>query len=151
MNPEELGGGHDTAGAPDTTGAGQAVEALLEERYANEEWIYRARAPKKRMGFAEGTTPGGLIQVHLSLSGGVIETVLITGDYFSRTCDVAKLESILKYCRAGREGLQRQLEEVRAADFIHRVDLPVMIELILKAVADAREASRRRESAILAS
>lgn len=31
MNPEELGGGHETAGAPDTTGAGQAVEALLEE------------------------------------------------------------------------------------------------------------------------
>lgn len=109
------------------------IEQLLREKYENEEWIYGIRNPKGRMAFAERTTPGGLIQVHLSLSGGAIDTILITGDYFSRTRDVAKLESMLKYVRADRNRLEEKIREIKASDFIHRVDLPVMLDLIEEA------------------
>ncbi len=125
----------------------QQVAALLEKKYENEEWIYGIRAPKRRMTFAERCTPGGLIQAHLSLSGRVIEMVLITGDYFSRTRDVAKLESVLKYCRADREGLEQRLDEAQASSFIHRVDLPVIVDLILEAVSNAREAVKESQVA----
>jgi len=113
------------------------VRTLLNEKYENEEWIYGIRAPKRRMAYAERHTRGGLLQAHLSLSGGAIEMVLITGDYFSRTRDVAKLESALKYCRADRVGLEQRLDEAQASSFIHRVDLPVMVDLILEAAANA--------------
>jgi lipoate-protein ligase A len=109
------------------------VQTLLAERYENDEWIYSSRAPKRRNAFAERKTPGGLIQAHLCLSGGVIEMVLFTGDYFSRTRDIARRESMLKYCRADREGLERRFAEARAEAFIHRVDLPLLIDLIEEA------------------
>lgn len=109
------------------------VQTLLQEKYENDDWIYSVRAPKRRMAYAERRTPGGLIQVHLSLLGGVIESVLITGDYFSRTRDVAKLESMLKYARIDPEGLEKRLQEAEAERFIHRVDLPLIVDLILEA------------------
>jgi len=117
--------------------AGQ-VEELLRERYGNDEWIYGQRAPKGRMAFAERTTPGGLIQVHLSLTGGAIDTLLVTGDYFSKTRDIAKLESMLKYVRADRERLEQKIKEINALEFIHRVDLPVILDLIEEAVEKSR-------------
>lgn len=110
------------------------VQTLLTERYENDEWIYGARSPERRNAFAERKTPGGLIQAHLGLSGGVIEMVLFTGDYFSRTRDIARLESLLKYCRADREGLEKRLVEAHAENFIHRLDLPLLVDLIEEAV-----------------
>jgi lipoate-protein ligase A len=109
------------------------IRDLLREKYENEEWIYGIRTPKGRMAFAERTTPGGLIQVHLGLSGGAIDTILITGDYFSRTRDIAKLESMLKYVRADRKRLEEKIREIKASEFIHRVDLPVILDLIEEA------------------
>lgn len=111
----------------------ERVKELRRERYENDEWIYRARAPKRRMAFAERKTAGGLIQVHLCASGGVIECVLVTGDYFSRTRDIARLESLLKWAALDRDSLERRLAESGADLFIHQVDLPVILDLIQEA------------------
>jgi lipoate---protein ligase len=115
------------------------IEKLLCEKYENEEWTYSTRSLKGRMAFAEMTTPGGLLQAHLSLSGGVIDILIITGDYFSRTRDIARLESSLKYCRADRQGLEKRLQETGAQSFIHQVDLPRIVDLIEKAVHDSKK------------
>jgi len=40
---------------------------------------------------------------------------------------------MLKYCRADREGLEKRFEEAHAEEFIHRVDLPLLIDLIEEA------------------
>ena len=110
------------------------VQELCREKYDNDDWIYRVRTPKRRMCYAEKKTEGGLIQVHLALSGSAIECILITGDYFSRTRDVSKLESLLKWTPAKKSVIQEKLSESRADTFIHKVDLPVILELIEEAV-----------------
>ncbi len=111
------------------------VRDLLREKYENEKWIFGMRAPKRRMSYAEKKTEGGLIQLHLCLSGGAIECVLITGDYFSRTRDIAKLESLLKWTPAKKSVIQEKLSQSRTDTFIHKVDLPVILELIDQAMS----------------
>ena len=119
-------------------GEEEIVSRLSRERYENDEWIYGMRTPKRRMGFAEAKTPAGLIQVHLALSGGAIETLMITGDYFSRTRDIVKLESILKWTSFRREAVLQRLEESGADRFIHRLDLPPLLELIKQAANERK-------------
>jgi len=111
----------------------ERVRELRLEKYDNDEWIYGVRAPRRHMTSAEEKTPGGLIQVHLCLSGGVIESILITGDYFSRTRDIARLESILKWTSINPDAISKTLTEHNATDFIHRVDLPIITALISRA------------------
>jgi len=110
------------------------VKELMREQYDNDDWIYGMRTPKRRMCYAEKKTEGGLIQVHLALSGGAIECVLITGDYFSRTRDIAKLESLLKWSPAKRSVIRERLNASCAENLIHKVDLPVILELIDQAI-----------------
>jgi len=110
------------------------VRDLIREKYDNDDWIYGMRTPKRRMCYAEKKTEGGLIQIHLVLSGGAIECVLITGDYFSRTRDIAKLESLLKWTPAKRSVIQERLNESCAENFIHKVDFPVILNLIDQAI-----------------
>lgn len=109
------------------------VQELCREKYENDEWIYSVRTPKRCTAFAEKKTPGGLIQVHLALSGGAIESIMITGDYFSRTRDIVKLESLLKWTPAKRSIIKEKMNEFHAKDFIHKVDLPEILELIEEA------------------
>ena len=110
---------------------------LRRERYDNDEWIYRTRAPKRRMASAERKTPGGLLQVHLCAAGGAIECILVTGDYFSRTRDIARLESLLKWTSLDRASLEGRLAESGDDRFIHQVDLPVILDLIQDAAKNA--------------
>jgi lipoate-protein ligase A len=109
------------------------VQELCREKYENDDWIYGVRTPKRRTAFAEKKTPGGLIQVHLALSGGAIESIMITGDYFSRTRDIAKFESLLKWTPAKRSIILEKLDQSGAEHFIHKVDLPEILELIQEA------------------
>lgn len=114
------------------------VQELCREKYENDDWIYGIRAPKRRTAFAEKKTPGGLIQVHLALSGGAIESIMITGDYFSRTRDIVKLESLLKWTPAKRSLIQERLRISCVEDFIHKIDLPEILELIEEASSQSR-------------
>ncbi len=113
----------------------ERVAELKRLKYENEEWIYHVRAPRRRTGFAQRKTPGGLIQAHLALSGGVIETIVITGDYFSRGRDVAQIESVLRWTSPRREALEQAVAGIPATDLIHLVDLPVILDLIVEAAA----------------
>jgi lipoate-protein ligase A len=121
---------------PQTEMAAREIERVRElrlEKYDNDEWIYGVRAPRRRMASAEERTPGGLIQVHLCLSGGVIESILITGDYFSRTREIARLESLLKWTSINPDVILKKLIYYNATEFIHRVDLPIITALIARA------------------
>jgi lipoate---protein ligase len=115
------------------------VNELKKLRYENDEWIYGIRTPKRRMSSVERKTAGGLLQLHLCLSGSAIESVIITGDYFSRTRDIAKLESLLKWTSFKREAIESKLKSSKATEFIHRVDLPLILDLIEEAVAKKEE------------
>jgi len=113
-----------------TTEEEARVSDLCREKYENDEWIYGVRTPKRTTSVSEKKTPGGLLRVHLALSGGAIESIMITGDYFSRTRDIVKLESILKWTPAKKAAITKKLSESGADRFIHKVDIPVILDLI---------------------
>jgi len=109
------------------------IERLKKEKYQNEEWIFKTRAPKKRHITLSKRTSGGLLQVHIAFSGNLIESILITGDYFSRTRDVCRLESILKWTMATESSIKKALELIPENELIYRVQSEELLNLILDA------------------
>ena len=78
-------------------------------------------------------TKGGLLEIYLSLSGGSIEKVVITGDFFSTSEDVHRLENALKWTSARKESIEQNLASIWRKDMIYGLDLPTLTEAILKA------------------
>ncbi len=109
------------------------VEELMASRYGDEEWIFSHRHPRSRMATAFKKTPGGLLQIYLSLSGKAIENLIVTGDYFSTSQDVNRIESALKWTIAEEKEIENNLKQVWREDIIYGVDIPSLTEAILKA------------------
>ncbi len=111
----------------------KAIERLMAERYTRKEWIFSNRHPRARMGVGRLKTRGGLLEIYLALSGASIESVLITGDFFSTTADVHKLENALKWTSANSESIERNLAEVWKENMIYGVDIAMLTEAVLLA------------------
>jgi lipoate-protein ligase A len=109
------------------------MNRYIEERYTNEEWIFSHKHPRSRMGIGQLKSKGGLLEVYLALAGGSIESVLITGDFFSTTEDIHRLENALKWSSARKESIEENLSSVWHKDMIYGVDVPTLTEAILKA------------------
>ena len=109
------------------------IKKLIEERYTRPDWIFPHKHPRARMGLGQLKTRGGLLEVYLSLSGGSIENVVLTGDFFSTTDDVNRLESTLKWTSARAESIEENLARVWRHDMIFGLDVPTLTRAILKA------------------
>jgi lipoate-protein ligase A len=109
------------------------VQRLVNEKYTRDSWIYLTRLPRKRHYYAERLTPGGLLQVHLSVAGGTIENILITGNYFSRSRDLCRLESVLKWSPLERSVLTRTIRDHGLDETIYRIKLDTLVDAILSA------------------
>ena len=110
-----------------------SIRRYIEERYTAKEWIFSHKHPRSRMGIGQLMTRGGLLEVYLSLSGGSIENVLITGDFFSTTEDLHRLENALKWTSARPERIERNLASVWREDMIYGLDVPSLVQAILMA------------------
>lgn len=106
---------------------------FINNRYTNKDWIFSRKHPRSRMGTGEFKTPGGLLEIHLSLAGSTIEHIVITGDFFSTTKDINLLESALKWTSAKREKIEEHLSEVWKEDMIYGVNVSKLTEAIVKA------------------
>ncbi len=109
------------------------IRDFTENRYRNEEWIFSHKHPRARMGVGRLKSKAGLLEIYLSLSGASIESVLITGDFFSTAEDVHRLENALKWTSARRENVERNLASVWHEDMIFGLDVPTLTEAIMKA------------------
>jgi lipoate-protein ligase A len=109
------------------------IHDLMEERYTNREWIFSHKHPRARMGVGHLKTRGGLLEVYLSLSGGSIENVTITGDFFSTSEDISRLETVLKWTSAREENIRQNLSQVWRDDMIYGLDVPTLTRAIIKA------------------
>jgi len=109
------------------------VRRLIQERYTREEWIFSHRHPRARMGVGQLKTRAGLLEIYLSLSGGSIEHVLITGDFFSTGEDLHRIENALKWTTARRENIEANIASVWHDDMIYGLDIPTLTEAILLA------------------
>ena len=90
------------------------IERYIRERYTQENWIFSHKHPRARMGVGRLKTRGGLLEIYLSLSGGSIENVVITGDFFSTSEDIHRLENVLKWTSAREEKIRESLAKVGA-------------------------------------
>ncbi len=109
------------------------ISRYVEERYKNREWIFSHRHPRARMGIGRLKTKGGLLEIYLSLSGASIENVLITGDFFSSTEDLHRLENALKWTSVRKESIEEKLSSVWREDMIYGLDVPTLTRAILLA------------------
>lgn len=111
----------------------ESVRRFTEERYTNKTWIFSHKHPRSRMGLGQLKTRGGLLEVFLALSGASIESVVITGDFFSTSEDVQRIENALKWTSARKESILENLASVWREDMIFGVDMPTLTNAILLA------------------
>ncbi|EKO37404.1 MAG: lipoyltransferase and lipoate-protein ligase [Solidesulfovibrio magneticus str. Maddingley MBC34] len=114
----------DLALAPDEA-AGAA--ALAERRYRTYQWNFGA---SPAYGFSRTRrTPGGLIEAHLDVKGGVILAARLLGDYFGRR-DVAELEAALTGCRHDRDALAERLGGMELEEYLLSVGVEELVECL---------------------
>jgi lipoate-protein ligase A len=111
----------------------ETIAGLVRDRYTVPDWIFSHKHPRSRMGVGRLKTRGGLVEVYLSLSGGSIENVTITGDFFSTSRDINHLENALKWTSAREENIRCHLAEVWREGMIHGLDAETLTAAILKA------------------
>ena len=85
------------------------------------------------MGVGRLKTGGGLVEIYLSLSGGSIENVIITGDFFSSGKDIHRIERALKWTSARKERIEENLGRIWREDMIYGLDVPTLTKAILQA------------------
>ncbi|MBI4776905.1 MAG: hypothetical protein HY788_22445 [Deltaproteobacteria bacterium] len=106
---------------------------LEKGRYCDEHWIFSHRHPPSNMGEALVKTPGGLLQVYLSTAGHAIDQVIITGDFFSTTEQLNRLESALKWTLAEPDRILQAIREVWEPDLIYGVSPEALRDAIVAA------------------
>jgi lipoate-protein ligase A len=111
----------------------KTIQRFIEERYTNPKWIFSHKHPRARMGMGQLKSKGGLLEIYLSLSGGSIENVLLTGDFFSTSEDIHRLENSLKWTSARKESIEKNLSSVWREDMIYGLDVPTLTRAILTA------------------
>ncbi len=117
------------------------IRQLETGKYLTPDWIEAKPAPAGTRGGARTKTPGGLLNVHLTLAGDVIQAVYITGDFFAEDESVSALERLLRWTSV-------QAVEDQVLKFF--ADTPQPFENIApsdltRAVTRAIEEARRQE------
>lgn len=107
------------------------IQDFIENRYTQNDWIFSHKHPRSRMGIGRLKTKGGLLEIYLSLAGGSIENVVITGDFFSTTEDINCLEKALKWTSARPEKIEGQLSRVWKDEMIYGLDVQTLTRAIL--------------------
>ena len=111
----------------------KTIQDFIRERYTRENWIFSHKHPRTRMGVGQLKTRGGLLEIYLSLSGASIESILITGDFFSTSADVHKIENALKWTSARQERIEENIANVWHDNMIYGIDVPTLTEAVLLA------------------
>jgi len=112
------------------------IRRYIHERYTSNEWIFSHKHPRARMGVGRLKTRGGLLEVYLSLAGGSIENVIISGDFFSTTENIKRIEKALKWTSARPEMIEENLSKVWEEDMIYGLDVPTLARAIHHAKAN---------------
>jgi lipoate-protein ligase A len=111
----------------------EVIKNCTRERYTNRAWIFSRKHPRTRIGLGQLKSRGGLLEVYLALSGGSIENVIITGDFFSTSNDINRLEKALKWTSAREESIGANLSRVWKEDMIYGLDVPTLTKAIMLA------------------
>ena len=114
----------------------KTIQEFIDHRYTRHDWIFSHKHPRARMGVSRVKTRGGLLEIYLALAGASIENVVITGDFFSTTEDVNRLEKALKWTSAREDRIAENLSRVWREDMIYGLDVPTLTRAVLEAKAN---------------
>ena len=109
------------------------VQELIQKRYGSKDWIFSIKHPPGATGHARKKTPGGMLDVYLTLAGNSIESVLITGDFFSTPETVNRIESTLKWTSADRASVEKHLGQIMDDKSIYEIDIKTLTDVIMMA------------------
>lgn len=73
------------------------IQRLISEKYSSEDWLYQQTPQVDLTGMSLVKTPAGLLRIYIGIKGGVIKSVLITGDYIDNESLFKEIESELKW------------------------------------------------------
>ena len=111
-----------------------AIDRLETEKYGTEAWVFQTTLVPDAAGSARVKTPGGLLDVHVSLVGRMIKAVYIRGDFFAPESAVADLEARLRWHPATPEAVA---QTVRSRADEMGIPPDALIEAILAAAQQA--------------
>lgn len=111
----------------------EKVKELIKNRYGLKDWIFSTKHPQNATSHARKKTPGGMLDVYLTLAGGSIESILITGDFFSTSETINKIESALKWTSADRANIENILNKVMGDEAIYNITPSELADIIVMA------------------
>ena len=115
------------------------IARLEREKYLTRECVYQRQPPQDTAGSARRKTGAGLLSVDLALAGEVIKALVISGDFFSSSAAIHRLEARLRWSAADRETVAAAVgEELRDGEGILGLGAEELTGLILEAAANAR-------------
>jgi lipoate-protein ligase A len=137
------------AGSDFTPDERQAIAALEQEKYLAQDWVFQTTDVPDAFGSAEMKTPGGLLDVRVTMAGRMLKAVFIGGDFFAADNAVADLEASLRWHTSAPEAvtttLRQRYERWRAE--LATISIEALIEVVQAAVrrAGAAEAKTRAD------
>lgn len=123
------------------------IRKLEQDKYLTPEWIFQRLPTPDMSGSSLRKTRGGLLRVYVALTGEVIKSVLITGNFFAPTPLLTNLEARLKWTAATSEEVEKVVAEALNSGGIPYLTPQSLSDAILEAVRDAQTKNRVRGAA----
>jgi lipoate---protein ligase len=116
-------------------------DALIREKYANDEWIHQRSPLPDARGTAGLKTPEGFVRVYVGVHGDTIKSLLVAGDFNTLPAGISRLEAALRWSRAEPAQITAVCErELGPSDL--GVPAPAVAEAIWQATTRALERER---------
>jgi lipoate-protein ligase A len=132
-----------------TAGEHQAISDLQSLKYDTAEWVNQTTAVPDAIGSAKLKTPGGLLDVRVTLAGNTLKAVFVGGDFFAAEGAIAELEASLRWHSAEPNAVAATLARAYAvrADDLAAIPLESLAQTIEQAVrrAQAIESAARAD------
>jgi lipoate-protein ligase A len=116
-------------------------DALVDEKYANDEWIHQRSPLADARGTAGLKTPEGFVRVYVGVHGDTIKSLLVAGDFNTLPAGVSRLEAALRWSPAEPAHITTVCErELGPSDL--GVPAPAVAEAIWQATTRALDRER---------
>ena len=118
----------------------QAIAELEQEKYLSDEWVFQTTEVPDAVGTAKVKTPGGLLDVRVTLAGQMLKAVFIAGDFFAADNAIADLEASLRWHTSNPEAVAATLTQCyqRWQAELATIPLADLTRTIQQAVRQAR-------------
>lgn len=116
-------------------------DALVRDRYANEQWIHQRSPLADARGTAGVKTPEGFVRVYVGVHGDTIKSLLVAGDFNTLPAGISRLEAALRWSPAEPAQITAVCERELAGGELG-VPAPALAEAIWQATTRALQRER---------